>query len=984
MFDPSKLDVDFSDTSNLNEIEKQKIKAAKKLKLPDIDVPDDIINEIETSQESKNFDTMVLENNDSAESVNQKIQKEKQIDNEVGRTLQINNKHVDTAVLATIITDSELVENNKEVKEFKDRKTEEKQDSDNPDNQVIDINLKWIDDVASILLREKYDYVRLEPNDEIVKVIFAKDSVDKLIKFIKYPVYLKLLIAIKKAGKLKLDITDTEQKWKSTINFLDKKYDTVVRTKPSDFWENAYFKIEETSNVWVKAKKEKISFSKIMWILVALLLTSLIMWGLFLGFILFNSNSLSDLKFFNDLGVKIDEVRQFVSMLVNGIFFAIVFILSVFTTSFLFKAILTKKEFKKKKINASIIAIILIIVTFSTWVLWLSLSKKVNELKSLNYWSPVVYDNEKLLSSFYEAKRDAIVNIKAPLIWPVTLNFDISAFLEKLKDDGNTPTWITWIFDDETIEKPAESFEIIKEFSKRWVNTVNLVIETVNLKGEEEIIEEVVAKIDISWPVVITEQRVSSWWKTVSFNASELSNLGGIEWYYIPNLKNKEEEEKNRLINEAIAKPIHVWNIFSPQKVIFDEEIVVWMYINITGKVKTDLDKIFIINGDTDNDIEGEIIVEPSIKNDLTYNFYLEELENSFGNGFIDTITWDIDGKQIEKNIDIWDIEKSTKIEYSFKTYWDKRILVTLTDTNGNVKVLEDVVAIAKKLALTKTLEIFNNTNDERIGKYNKNTFEYSINDLATPTELRLDARFVAPSNQIFAIRDVEWDFDSDGSIDETWKLVNHLIETEWNHHITVKYTFEHRSIKWETIEMTENIYIDSVKKDVILDLRIEKESNYAPIIVRFDASASQVKWDDIEKFIFDYGDGTKPEERDAINPWHKYLVAWDYTVKLTVKTKKWKSYGISKTLNLQDRAQEIVISTSLKRTKTFQEINFWSERSNGQIDTFLWEFWDGDVSTVANPVKAFTKPWEYTVKLTGTFNNNNVETDEMVITIEE
>jgi len=41
---------------------------------------------------------------------------------------------------------------------------------------------------------------------------------------------------------------------------------------------------------------------------------------------------------------------------------------------------------------------------------------------------------------------------------------------------------------------------------------------------------------------------------------------------------------------------------------------------------------------------------------------------------------------------------------------------------------------------------------------------------------------------------------------------------------------------------MSENIYIDSAKKDVILDLQIEKESNYAPIIVRFDASASQVK----------------------------------------------------------------------------------------------------------------------------------------------
>jgi len=40
-------------------------------------------------------------------------------------------------------------------------------------------------------------------------------------------------------------------------------------------------------------------------------------------------------------------------------------------------------------------------------------------------------------------------------------------------------------------------------------------------------------------------------------------------------------------------------------------------------------------------------------------------------------------------------------------------------------------------------------------------------------------------------------------------------------------------------------------------------------------------------------------------------------------------------------------------------------------------------VSTVANPVKAFTEPGEYTVKLTGTFANNNIDTDEILITVE-
>jgi len=82
-----------------------------------------------------------------------------------------------------------------------------------------------------------------------------------------------------------------------------------------------------------------------------------------------------------------------------------------------------------------------------------------------------------------------------------------------------------------------------------------------------------------------------------------------------------------------------------------------------------------------------------------------------------------------------------------------------------------------------------------------------------------------------------------------------------------VNYTFQHKRIASETITMTEDIFIESIKKDALLDLKIEKQSNYVPQIVRFDASRSEVQNDDIEKFTFDYGDGTPKEVRDAINP---------------------------------------------------------------------------------------------------------------------
>jgi hypothetical protein len=43
------------------------------------------------------------------------------------------------------------------------------------------------------------------------------------------------------------------------------------------------------------------------------------------------------------------------------------------------------------------------------------------------------------------------------------------------------------------------------------------------------------------------------------------------------------------------------------------------------------------------------------------------------------------------------------------------------------------------------------------------------------------------------------------------------------------------------------------VKKEAILDFEMIHSSNYTPIVVKFDASKSSVKDDDIVKFIWDY-----------------------------------------------------------------------------------------------------------------------------------
>ena len=968
MFDPSKLKVDFSDTSDLKNIENEKIKSEASKKAA-AEAPKDVLGEI---AEEVKPDTINLEKNKLAE--DKKYRSDSQ---DIDMRL---NPTQDAEELSTIITDKELVEKDSIVKEY-NQKQEEEVLVRATEKKEIDINLSKLNDFISIVLREKYDYFRIEPLEDEVKVTFVKDTVDKEIKFIKYSTYTRLIIEMKKAWKLKLEVTDAEQKWKSKYNFLDKKYDTLVKTKPNNYWESVYFKITETVNVAGKKKKEKVSLSKILWFILALFLTTLIIWGLFLGFILFNSNTIWDLTFFNDLGIDVDKIRQFVAMLVNVIFFTIVFILTAFSVVYIFKAILTKKEFKKKKTVSAVIALFLLVITLFTGFIWLTLSKKVAELKSADYGNPLIYDNTKLLSSFYETPKEALINSNE-LIGPISLKFDITEFINKLQDNGNSINRITWIFDGEEIEKPSDNREIIQDYTTPWAKVVELMVDVTNLEGEDQEIREEIVVFDVQYVVEIDERTTENNGKRYSFDARSLSNEWEIEWYYIPDTEGMEEGQKNEAIYKALSESILKGPVFSPQETLFEQEIVIGMLVSKKWEVKTELDKIFIIGGEGENDIGGTIKSSLALSWDLSYELWMEDLENSYGKWFIDTVIWEIWGKTIKKSIESDDVKNSSLIEFTFEKYWENTITATLIDTNGNQKIIQTDINVNKVLDLKETIDIYDQITNEEIGRYNPKIFEHTINNLAAPTELKFDARYVTASNQLYALDTVEWDFDADGNIDDEGKTVKHKIETVGNHHVVVHYTFKHRKVSDSIIEMQEDIYIDSEKKDVILNLQIEKESNYVPLIVRFDASRSQVNGENIEKFVYDYGDGTSPESRDAINPGHQYVEAWNYTVTLTVRTESGNEYSTTKELNLLDRPQEIVVSTSLKKTTTFQNINFSSDKSNGQINSYFWDFWDGTFSTVANPIKSFEKPGTYNVVLRWTFANNNIEEDEVEITI--
>jgi PKD repeat protein len=149
-----------------------------------------------------------------------------------------------------------------------------------------------------------------------------------------------------------------------------------------------------------------------------------------------------------------------------------------------------------------------------------------------------------------------------------------------------------------------------------------------------------------------------------------------------------------------------------------------------------------------------------------------------------------------------------------------------------------------------------------------------------------------------------------------------------------------------------------------------------------FDASKSSIKDSNVTKFDWDFGDGIKQEWVDAVIPWHKYIKAWEYDIKVTITSQDWKSYSTTKKLVLKETPSKVKITTSMKRAPVGQWIDFSSASSEWQIASYYWDFWDGDISTLPNVSHAFNTPWKYKVTLRLEFTNRNVLTESAEIEI--
>ncbi len=824
--------------------------------------------------------------------------------------------------------------------------------------EIFSININNFDDIAKMFINNKYESVEINPEQENVKVHFYKEWKLSDEKLISYPVYSNILIKIKTTTWL-WSTPKKELKWEWKYNFNWKNYNLIVQSIPENFWEKIILSIKQI----VSSKTSTWDVLTFTWAITFMLF---VIASSFITFVVINAQTVEDVMFFNTLWISLNDINDFIWKIVTVVFSSVIILEMISFAILWIKFVLTKKDLRKRRIILWIVTVSLLVLAFLSWNLWLSIVKKINALpnwQEMSYWDIQLYDNTKLVLDKMFKKEDALL-LKSEywnLIWPVTIKFDLHYYQRKEENKWYQVLKYTWDFWDwEVLEELTPS--IIKTFKDKWTYNIRVNVEKKQLDWTiiSERIENI-PSVSIKYKVNVIEENTNSWGKKITFDASDLRVLWKVEWYSEDNLE----------------KPIQTWEKFTPPKIIFEDSIF-WLYIRKEWKTSKSMDKIFLVTWNEETWIDWVIEETRDINNDLSYEFIIKNIKKWTWDWFIESYKWIF--WDIEKNLTntVWSEEWASKITHVFPNYWKQTVRVILTDSYWKTKELSKTIDITKKTILNVPLSIYN---DWKIINYRNENNIYYIQDLFIPTELKFDAREIKTENSFDILEKVEWNINN-WEKNTIWNTLDYKIEVEWKSEIKVNYTFKNLKDSSEK-NIEEKIYINSIKKEAILDLIIKpSDEEYAPVIIQFDASRSEVKNENITKFIFDYWDWTPPEERDAVNSWHRYISPGNYDIKLTVITSSWKEYFLTKKLVLKPRPQIAEITSSLKSAPTYQWIDFSSVKSEWQITSYHWDFWDWEISTEANPTHSFKQAWTYTVKLRLEFSNNNILEDTIEIKI--
>ncbi len=133
-----------------------------------------------------------------------------------------------------------------------------------------------------------------------------------------------------------------------------------------------------------------------------------------------------------------------------------------------------------------------------------------------------------------------------------------------------------------------------------------------------------------------------------------------------------------------------------------------------------------------------------------------------------------------------------------------------------------------------------------------------------------------------------------------------------------------------------------------------------------------------LTSWIWNFGDGNNS---NIENPFNVYTSPGDYNVNLTTTS----SYGCSSSTNLSTSVLSLPNIEFSANDNCLNEItNFYdsTNTSNGNMTSWLWNFGDGNTSSIQNPSHLYSSPGTYTVQLISSSNYGCTDSISHSVTI--
>lgn len=490
-----------------------------------------------------------------------------------------------------------------------------------------------------------------------------------------------------------------------------------------------------------KKKKEPMRPIDFLKIVGALFVVSLIFFGSFFAYVVFNPE---EAKLFIQFGINRADIQSLLALLVNSTFGTITFSLSIVWIIYLFKMILTKKEYKRKKTVATILAVFFGVLLFSNITFWAFLVQKIGAQDFANPNGGIkIYDNDRFLSEQF--KDSSEITDFNNLIGPTTLKYDLVSDAGYVKKKYMTIDSFEIDFDgDGTVDKegadPAEANDLIYTYSKKGKYTPKgTYVGKDNVTGEPKTRPMDLPVVNVSAVVNVTKTK-----KGIVFDAKDASQLGTPRWY--------ESSDLN--------KPASVNAVYTAK--LMKEERFLCLAL-VTNKTKNEnCNKIFVIRPEGEEPIEATIKTEKVNDDRLTYRFSLEDVKVKTG-GDIATYRWVMENGSVFCQKD--------ECEYTFAEYGKQRFTVYLTDAANNTAEIEGELDIKRPLNLDASVggDPLLKVTDES-GKniltastYDRGGNAYRVDDLQVPSKLKFDANDIRVRNQGYDLESVEWVFGRGG-----------------------------------------------------------------------------------------------------------------------------------------------------------------------------------------------------------------------------